>query len=68
LNPAAWAQLCDAFAAGVPLHELEHQLAQIPMLTEDERSALWLYAWSRDERDHHRPSVKPPLALRWSRG
>lgn len=55
MNLADWAQLCDR----VPPSVHPHELACTPALTEDERAALGLYAWSRYEPGHHRPSINP---------
>jgi rhamnogalacturonyl hydrolase YesR len=33
--------------SGTPFDAIEDQIQRIPDLVDDERSALWLYAWSR---------------------
>jgi hypothetical protein len=40
--------------AGTPFDAIEEQIQVIPGLVEDERSALWLYAWSRQGRGWQR--------------
>jgi hypothetical protein len=46
MNDAAWAELCDALPLALSVDELEDELVSNPALTEDDRAALWLYAWS----------------------
>jgi hypothetical protein len=36
--------------AGRPLDEIETDVLEPAVMTEDERAALWLYAWSRRRR------------------
>jgi rhamnogalacturonyl hydrolase YesR len=33
--------------SGTPFHAIEDRIQVIPDLVDDERSGLWLYAWSR---------------------
>jgi hypothetical protein len=40
--------------AGTLFHAIEHQIGRNPGLLDDERSALWLYAWSRQARGWQR--------------
>lgn len=40
--------------SGTPFDAIEDQIQQIPGLREDQRSALWLYAWSRQARSWQR--------------
>jgi hypothetical protein len=40
--------------SGIPFNVIEDQIQQIPDLLDNERSALWLYAWSRQEGDWQR--------------
>ncbi len=47
---AKWAELCAAIPAEISQRDLEDELAGNPALDEDERAALWLYAWSRPDR------------------
>lgn len=42
----SWNRVCAAMAANISLQQLDDELERIPYLTEDERSAIWLYAWS----------------------
>jgi hypothetical protein len=44
-----WKSVCTEMAADVSLQQLDDELEQIPHLTEDERSAIWLYAWASRE-------------------
>lgn len=43
--------------SGTPFDVIEDQIHAIPDLVEDERSALWLYAWSRQGRKWQRNAV-----------
>ncbi len=36
--------------SGTPFDAIEDQIRRIPDLVDEERSALWLYAWSRQRR------------------
>jgi len=40
--------------AGTPFDAIEQQIAGIPGLLDEERSALWLYAWSHQGRSWQR--------------
>jgi hypothetical protein len=40
--------------SGTPFDVIEDQIHAIPDLVDDERSALWLYAWSRQGRKWQR--------------
>ena len=40
--------------SGTPFDAIEDQIQRIPGLLDDERSALWLYAWSRQGRSWQR--------------
>ena len=40
--------------SGTPFDVIEDQIQAIPNLVDDERSALWLYAWSRQGRNWQR--------------
>jgi hypothetical protein len=40
--------------SGTPFDAIEDQIQRIPDLVDDERSALWLYAWSRQGRSWQR--------------
>jgi hypothetical protein len=40
--------------AGTPFDAIEQRIDGIPGLLDDERSALWLYAWSRQGRGWQR--------------
>ena len=51
--------------SGTPFDAIEDQIQRIPGLVDDERSALWLYAWSRQGRDWQR-NASTQLLL-WSR-
>ena len=49
MSPTSWKTVCAAASNHVTLQELDDELEQIPHLTEDERSAIWLYAWASRE-------------------
>ena len=49
-------QVTGMIHAGTPFDAIEDQIQRIPDLVDDERSALWLYAWSRQRRDWQRHS------------
>ena len=40
-----WKSVCAEVSASISLQDLDEELEQVPHLTEDERSAIWLYAW-----------------------
>lgn len=40
--------------SGTPFDAIEDQIHRIPELVDVERSALWLYAWSRQEANWQR--------------
>ena len=43
-------QVTGMIHAGTPFDAIEDQIQRIPDLVDDQRSALWLYAWSRQGR------------------
>ena len=45
MSPKDWQTVCATASAEVSLRDLDEELERIPHLTEDERSAIWLYAW-----------------------
>jgi rhamnogalacturonyl hydrolase YesR len=47
--------------SGTPFDAIEDQIQQIPDLVDDERSALWLYAWSLQGRSWQRNSATQML-------
>jgi hypothetical protein len=47
-------QVAGMVHSGTPFDAIEDQIGQIPGLVDDERSALWLYAWSRQRRGWQR--------------
>jgi hypothetical protein len=47
--------------SGTPFDAIEDQIQRIPDLIADERSALWLYAWSRQGRSWQRDASKQLL-------
>ncbi|HZU39931.1 MAG TPA: hypothetical protein VE992_02710 [Solirubrobacteraceae bacterium] len=49
MSPMEWQRVCATASANVSLKDLDDQLERIPYLTEDERSAIWLYAWASRE-------------------
>jgi hypothetical protein len=48
--------------SGIPFDAIEDQIQQIPGLGDDERSALWLYAWSGQGRTWQRNAATQLLA------
>jgi hypothetical protein len=48
--------------SGIPFDAIEDQIQQIPGLGDDERSALWLYAWSGQGRTWQRNAAAQLLA------
>ena len=49
MTSTSWQGFCIGACASVSLIELDEQLERVAYLTEDERAAVWLYAWaSRD--------------------
>jgi hypothetical protein len=48
-----WRDLREQIPQRASLDEIDQALAQNPSLSEDDRAALWLYAWSRSQRDRH---------------
>ena len=47
--------------SGTPFDVIEDQIGRIPDLVDDERSALWLYAWSRQSRRWQRSTASQLL-------
>lgn len=45
----SWKSVCDEMTQDVTLQQLDDELEQIPHLSEEERSAIWLYAWASRE-------------------
>jgi rhamnogalacturonyl hydrolase YesR len=61
----AHSEVTGMLHAGTPFHAIEEQIYGIPGLLDDERSALWLYAWSHQARDwQHRASTQILLWVR----
>jgi rhamnogalacturonyl hydrolase YesR len=50
----AHSEVAGMINAGTPFDAIEQQIAAIPGLLADERSALWLYAWSHQGRGWQR--------------
>ena len=50
----AHSEVTGMLHAGTPFDAIEQQIAGIPCLVDDERSALWLYAWSHQGRGWQR--------------
>jgi hypothetical protein len=49
MTHSGWKSACAAVSGQVSLQDLDDELERITSLSEDERSALWLFAWaSRD--------------------
>ena len=47
-------QVVGMIHSGTPFDAIEDQIQRIPDLIDNERSALWLYAWSRQGRSWQR--------------
>jgi hypothetical protein len=60
----AQSELATAIHSGVPFDAIEDQIQQIPDLVDDERSALWLYAWSLQGRRWQRTAATQ--LLQWT--
>jgi hypothetical protein len=67
-----WRNLREQIPPRASLDEVDEALAQNHSLSEDDRAALWLYAWCRGQRDRHhdepptdaqpgRESIRAPL-------
>ncbi len=52
MSPSTWKSVCAVASTSISLLELDDQLERIPNLSEDERSAIWLYAWSARDSAH----------------
>lgn len=52
-TPDEWRDLREQIPPRASLDEVDEALAQNPSLSEDDRAALWLYAWSRSQRDRY---------------
>ncbi len=46
MTSMSWKTVCAAISESIDLDDLDEELDQIPHLSEDERSAIWLYAWA----------------------
>jgi hypothetical protein len=49
MTAETWKSVCTEVTEDVSLQQLDDDLERIPHLTEDERSAIWLYAWASRE-------------------
>lgn len=52
MSPTSWQSVCAEISGGVSFEQLDDELERIPNLTEDERSAIWLYAWAARDTAH----------------
>lgn len=64
----AQCQVAGMIHSGTPFDAIEDQIQRIPGLVDDERSALWLYAWSRQGRDWQRSASTQILLWAGSNG
>jgi hypothetical protein len=46
MTATEWKGVCAEASANISLDQLDDELAQVPHLTDDERAAIWLYAWA----------------------
>jgi rhamnogalacturonyl hydrolase YesR len=60
-------EVVGMISSGTPFDAIENQIQRIPGLGDDERSALWLYAWSRQGRSWQR-NASARLLLWCARG
>ncbi len=49
MTAETWKSARDEVARDVSLQQLDDELERIPHLSEDERAAIWLYAWASRE-------------------
>ena len=57
----AEAEVAGMIQSGTPFDSIEDQIQRIPDLVDDERSALWLYAWSEQGRSWQRNAARQLL-------
>jgi hypothetical protein len=55
-----------ALAHGLTLRDVEREILDVARVSDDARSALWLYAWGASERRARRWS-RPLAATTWGR-
>ena len=60
----AQSDVTAAIRSGIPFDAIEDRIQQIPDLVDEERSALWLYAWSLQGRRWQRAAATQ--LLRWT--
>lgn len=46
MTASEWQSVCAEVSATISLRQLDEELERVPNLSEDERSAIWLYAWA----------------------
>ena len=56
-------EVAGMLRSGIPFDVIEGQIHRLPDLIDDERSALWLYAWSRQGRSWQQNATSQ--LLRW---
>ncbi len=63
MNPYRWQYLCEQVQSHGSPDAGEEAVAEGESLSEDDRAALWLYAWARRQvdRQEHLRSIRPGL-------
>ena len=51
MTTLTWQELCESVPTSMP--DADDYLAEVATLSEDERAALWLYAWCRRDGIGH---------------
>ena len=59
----AQSEVTTLMRSGAAFDAIEDRIAKIPDLDDDQRAALWLYAWSRQGRRWQRHSAAQLLQL-----
>jgi hypothetical protein len=54
-------EILAAVRDGATLHEVEREIVDVAALGEDDRAALWLYAWGTAERRGAAPVALPEV-------
>lgn len=58
MNATTWESVCESVPSDMPLRDVEDELARIPTLSEDERAAIWLYAWAKNPERSDRQKLR----------
>jgi hypothetical protein len=49
MTATEWKGVCAEISSNISLEQLDRELERVPHLTDDERAAIWLYAWASRE-------------------